>query len=117
MARLQRPAVASPRVSKEGPLAAALLASGIGSAALGLFSLLTAALAPLRDALSHYSSVGPLSGLTLIPMALWVAAWAVLHTKWRDKEKNFSIIFAVTMLLVLVGLAGTFPPVYELVAQ
>ncbi len=116
MATFQRPITTRPPVSKEGPLAAALLASGIGSAALGLFSLLAAALAPLKKMMTLYNPVGPLSGMTAFPVMLWLLAWAVLHIRWKDKEKSFAKIFTVTIMLVLVGMAGTYPPVYEYIA-
>lgn len=117
IARLQRPAVVGPPVSKEGPFAAALLASGIGSAALGLVTILSALSRSLKQLMVIYEPVGPVSGITIIPVALWLIVWVILHFKWRDKEKSFPKIFAATMLLLMVGLAGTLPPVYKLFVQ
>ncbi len=49
-----------------GPAAAAILASGIGTLALALFTCLTQALAPLNRALSFYDPAGSLSGETTL---------------------------------------------------
>jgi hypothetical protein len=37
-----------------------------------------------------------------------------LHFRLRDRELNLSRGFLLTMLLLAVGLAGTFPPIYQL---
>ena len=112
-ARLRRPVIMGTPVSKEGPLAAALLASGIGSAALGVSTVLAKMTGLLSRMMTLYRPVGPMSGMTAYPVLLWLVAWVVLHFRWRDKEKSFSKVVSLTIMLVLVGLIGTFPPLYE----
>ena len=67
-------AVAKP----DGPLAAVLLAAGIGSFALGLFTTLAEASTGFRDRLVLNAGVGPLSGKTVWATVIFVVAWAVL---------------------------------------
>ena len=49
-----------------GPAAAAILASGIGSLALGLSTTLAQAIAPVKEALNFYDPAGSLSGETTV---------------------------------------------------
>jgi hypothetical protein len=97
-----------------GPAAAAILASGIGSLSLGLFTCLTQALATLNVVLSFYDPVGSLSGETTLAVGAWLIAWAILHVLWRVKSVNFAKVFAVTLALIGLGLLGTFPPFFQM---
>lgn len=97
-----------------GRAAAAILASGFGSLALGLFTCLTQALAPLDVALSFYDPVGSLSGETTLAVVAWFAAWALFHLRWRSKSVNFTKVFTVTLMMIGFGLLGTFPPFFQL---
>ncbi len=92
-----------------GPAAAAILAAGIGCLALGLLTTLVQALAPAREVLNFYSPTGPMSGKTILATAVWLVAWAMLHFLWRSEQVDFGKIFAVTLLLIALGLLGTFP--------
>ena len=62
----------------DGPLAAVLLAAGIGAFALGLFTTLAEASAGFRDRLVLNAGVGPLSGKTVWATVIFIVAWAVL---------------------------------------
>ena len=83
-----------------GPAAAAILASGIGCLALGLFTTLAQALAPIKEALNFYSPTGPMSGKTILATAVWLVAWAMLHFLWRSEQVDFGKIFIVTLVLI-----------------
>lgn len=54
-----------PSALPDGPLAAALLAAGIGAFALGLFTTLAEASVGFRERLILNAGVGPLSGKTV----------------------------------------------------
>jgi len=54
-----------------GPAAAAILASGIGSMALGLFTTLAQAITSIKNALNLYDPAGPLSGKTTVAVVVW----------------------------------------------
>ncbi|MCH8281818.1 MAG: hypothetical protein IIC96_14175 [Chloroflexi bacterium] len=97
-----------------GPAAAAILASGIGSLALGLFTCLTQALASFNGALSFYGPAGSLSGETTLAVVAWLAAWAILHRMWIRQQVDFGKVFVATLILIALGLLGTFPPFFQL---
>lgn len=97
-----------------GPAAAAFVASGIGSLALGLVTTLAEASQPLRSALILYAPAGPLSGKTTLAVVCWLAAWGVLHMMWRSRSLDFGPVSWWTYGLIVLGLLGTFPPFFEL---
>jgi hypothetical protein len=99
-----------------GPVAAALLAGGIGSAFFGLIVLLSEVSEGFGAALNWYNPVGPLSGKSTLGIAAFFIAWAVLHSMWKNREINFSNISTLSLILLAVGLLGTFPPVWHLFA-
>ncbi len=92
-----------------GPAAAAILASGIGCLALGLLTTVAQAFAPAKEALNFYSPTGPMSGKTILATSVWLVAWAMLHFLWRNEQVDFGKIFVVTLVLIALGLLGTFP--------
>jgi nucleoid-associated protein YgaU len=97
-----------------GPAAAAILASAIGSAALGLVTVIATASEAVKSLLTFYEPVGPLSGKTTVAVVIWLVAWAELHGRWRKKEVDFRRVFALTLVLLTVAVVGTFPPYYNL---
>lgn len=97
-----------------GPVAAALLAGGIGSAVFGLIVLFAAISESFATALNWYNPVGPLSGKSILGVGIFFIAWLVLHSMWKDKEVNFDGISTASLVLLAVGLLGTFPPVWHL---
>jgi hypothetical protein len=99
-----------------GPAAAAIVAAGFGSALLGLIVTIVEASKPLKAAMTFSASVGPLSGKTTVAMLGWLLVWAVAHWLWRDRNVGFGRVTVATVILVAVGLLGTFPPVYETIA-
>jgi hypothetical protein len=97
-----------------GIAAAALLASGIGCAALGIFIVLVELSPAIKSALTFNKGVGPLSGKTILAVAVWLVSWVVLHFAWRRRQVSFGKVWAATLALVGVGLIGTFPPFFQL---
>jgi hypothetical protein len=99
-----------------GPVSAALLAGGIGAAVFGLVTLIY----EINDesafaaSLGWVKPVGGLSGKSSLGILAFFVAWAILHYLWKDKETNFARISAVAIALLVVGLLGTFPPVWHL---
>jgi len=96
-----------------GPAAAAILASGIGSMALGLFTTLAQAITSIKNALNLYDPAGPLSGKTTVAVVVWLVAWGILHGLWKKKQVAFARVFIATVILIALGLLGTFPPFFE----
>lgn len=99
-----------------GPVAAALLAGGIGSAVLGLVTLIneTNTTSAFSKSLVWVKSVGGLSGKSSYAIIAFLLAWVVLHFVWKSKEIKFDSISIVAFVLLAVGLLGTFPPVWHL---
>lgn len=97
-----------------GPLSAAILASGIGSMAYGFFVTLTEGSTAIKHLLTFSHAVGPLSGKTMLGVMVWFIAWIILHITWKNREVNFGKVFKVTMILITLGFVGTFPPFYEM---
>jgi hypothetical protein len=97
-----------------GIAAAALLASGIGCAALGVFIVLVELSPAIKSALTFNKGVGPLGGKTILAVAVWLVSWVALHVAWRRRELSFGKVWAATLALVGVGLIGTFPPFFQL---
>ena len=97
-----------------GPAAAALLAAGIGSLALGLFVILAEASNSVKNALNFYNPVGPLSGKTTVAIVIWILSWMILHSSWKNKQVSFAGVFTASLILIILGLLGTFPPFFDL---
>jgi hypothetical protein len=100
--------------AKNGPLAAAMLAAGIGSLVLGLMTVLCENVTAFGNFFNFINSVGNLTGKTWMAILAWLISWAILANKWRDQEVDFGKIYRVTLILVGLGLLGTFPPIFDL---
>lgn len=96
-----------------GPAAAAILASGVGSFALGVFTTLAQAMTAIRNALNLYDPAGPLSGKTTAAVVIWLVAWAVFHGLWGNRQVNLTKVFIATLVMIALGLLGTFPLFFE----
>lgn len=102
--------------STNGPAAAALLASGIGSAAMGIVTILAETSGRTAIFLSQVKLVGPLSGRLGIGIFLYLVSWLGFGFIWKGKNVNFSRAAAVAFFLLVIGLLGTCPPVSALIA-
>jgi uncharacterized membrane protein YdcZ (DUF606 family) len=99
-----------------GPVSAALLAGGIGSAAMGLITLIFEMndKSAFAKSMAWNKGVGGLSGKSTLSIIIFFIAWAILHYVWKDKETDFARISSIAIALLIVGLLGTFPPVWKL---
>jgi hypothetical protein len=99
-----------------GPVSAALLAGGIGSAAMGLITLVYEIndKSAFAKSMTWSKAVGGLSGKSMWAIIIFFVSWAILHYIWKDKETDFARISSIGIALLVVGLLGTFPPVWEL---
>ncbi len=93
-----------------GGAAAALLAAGIGCFALGVLSVLTTVFDPLSEALKFYRLADDISGVSTLMIAVWLLFWLILHRRWKQRQVRFPPILTLTLLLIALGLLGTFPP-------
>lgn len=99
-----------------GPVAAALIAGGIGSAVIGLMTVIAAASPAIRDSLAWSAPAGPITGKVLAGVIAFGGSWVLLHHALRDREVSFTQAAAVSLVLLSVGLLCTFPPFYVLFA-
>ena len=100
----------------DGPGAAAILAAGIGVFALGLLTTLAVISASLKGFLEDFQGsvgVGSLAGKTTLTVAAWLVAWAGLAFAWKGKNPNVRRVFLVALVLIILGIIGTFPPFFE----
>jgi hypothetical protein len=95
-------------------VAAALLAGALGSAAIGIATVLAEASSQVADAFKWSPAVGSLSGNIGVGLIIYFASWIALHSVLRRKNVNFTRITIVAFVLLAIGLLGTFPPFFEL---
>ena len=99
-----------------GPVAAAMLAGGIGSAVLGIATLVY----ELNDKSAFATSmtwvkpVGGLSGKSGLGIIAFILSWVILHFILKGKETKFGQMAAIALAGLVIGLIGTFPPVWHL---
>ena len=103
-----------PQNPANGPIAAAVLACGIGCFLLGVLAVAADGSKSLAAALNFYHPTGPLSGVTTIAIALWLFCWAVLAARWRNKTLAFAKVSAFAFVFLALGLLLTFPPFGDL---
>ncbi len=100
----------------DGPGAAAMLAAGIGIFVLGLMTTGAVLSSDLKDFLADFQAgrgVGPLAGKTTLAVLAWAISWAVLATLWRGQDVDLRRYFGIALVLGLIGVVLTFPPVFE----
>ncbi len=107
-----QPTPSSVAEKPDGPVAAVLLACGIGSFVLGLFTVLSEASQGIHDFLPFNDRVGPLSGKTTLAVAAFVGSWIVLGYAWRKRDMDLKPVLIVTVVLVAIGAVLTFPEVF-----
>ncbi len=95
-------------------MAATLLAAGIGSLFLGIMTSLSEGIHPVENFLNFYNPVGALTGKTWVAIVAWLISWAILGSQWKDQEVDFGKVFKVTLILIALGLVGTFPLFFDL---
>lgn len=97
-----------------GPAAAAILAAAFGCFAMGLFYVVSGASAVCNRLLSMYQPAGALSGVSVACCIVWLAVWALLHSRWQRRNVAMRPISILSLLLLAGALLLTFPPVARL---
>ncbi len=54
---------------------------------------------------------------TTVGVVVWLIAWAVLNSKWKDQVLNFGKMYKVTLVLVVLGLLESFPLFFDLMGH
>jgi hypothetical protein len=101
----------------EGPISASILAAGIGTLALGVLTTLAEASATVKEFLTFNQGVGPLSGKTILTVAVWLGAWAILHPALKNRPFESRRALVLALIMIALGLLLTFPPLFQLFAS
>ena len=91
-----------------GHIWAAFLAAGIGSFVVGLVVLLNETGVFVSPTL--YGPAGGVSGRTTIAVVVWLFVWLLLHARWKHQRLESRRLLLVTLVLIALGVLGTFPP-------
>lgn len=94
----------------DGASLAATLAAGIGAFAMGFFVIIHEA--GIYSAPSLHAGAGGLSGRSTFAVITWLAAWAILHRRWRAGSPEPTTVLWWTVALALAGVVLCFPPVW-----
>ena len=97
-----------------GPGAAAILAAGIGCAAMGVLAFAGDASDAIGKALNIYNPTGTLSGVTTFAIIIWLVAWLVLNRLWHLRTVSMVSVNVTAVVLLIVGFVLTFPPFMDL---
>jgi hypothetical protein len=97
-----------------GPGAAAILAAGIGCAAVGILAFAGDASQAIGKTLNFYSPVGTLSGVSTLAIIVWLVAWFALGSTWRERTVDLAKVNVIAFVLLVVGFLLTFPPFMDL---
>jgi len=97
----------------EGPVAAAVIAGGVGVLALGIFTTLSEMSTTIGDLLNLYNPVGSLSGKTVFAVVIWLVTWAVLHRVYGDRGFETRKTLTLALIGIALGTLGTFPVFFE----
>jgi hypothetical protein len=97
-----------------GPGAAAILAAGIGCAAMGILAFAGDASSAIGKALNVYNPVGTLSGVSTLAIIVWLVAWFALSRLWAAKTVPMARVSGAAFALLAVGFLLTFPPFMDL---
>jgi multisubunit Na+/H+ antiporter MnhG subunit len=95
-----------------GAALAAFLAAGIGALGLGLVVFLNEL--GVFEVPAIYEPAGGVTGRTAAGVGIWLVAWAVLHSRWKDRRMESSGLFAMSLILIAVGFVLCFPPVWHI---
>jgi hypothetical protein len=102
-----------PQHKPDGPLAGMLLAAGIGTFFLGLFTTLAEVSADFKDFLTLNDSVGPLSGKTIFAAALFIVSAVVLVPLLARRDGLLRRATIAFVVLTVLGYLGTFPTFFQ----
>ena len=93
-----------------GTAMASFLGAGVGAFSMGAIVLLNET--GLFAAPTLYAPAGGVTGRTTIATIVWLISWGLLHYRWKAREIAPAGVYAMTLILVALGVLGTFPPIW-----
>jgi len=100
-----------------GPVAAALLAVGVGSVVLAILVVWAEASVSFKESLAYDDDVGPLAGKTIWAVVAYLVSWLVLGLAMRRREVSLRTAGIVTAVLLALAFIGTFSPFFEMFTE
>jgi hypothetical protein len=97
-----------------GPGAAAILAAGIGCFMVAIFAIVADKSASIKSLMIFYKPTGPLSGVTTSAILVWLISWAILELRWRRRAISPGRVSTAALVLLVLSLLLTFPPIADL---
>jgi hypothetical protein len=97
-----------------GPVAAVLLAAGIGSLVLAGLTIWAEASKGFSDSLAYDLEVGPLSGKTIWATVAFFGSWGALTVLLRRRDIDLAKVGITAAVLIGLALVGTFAPFFQL---
>ncbi len=101
-------------VIPNGPGAAAILAAGIGCAAVGILAFAGDASDAIGRLLNFYNPTGTLSGVTTVGIIVWLVSWLILNRLWQGRTVSMMTTNVLAFTGLVVGFLLTFPPFMDL---
>lgn len=80
---------------------------------MGLLTSLAQASTSAKTFLTLSTAVGPLAGKAVFAVVIWLVAWLILHLTLRKSNVEFKTALTITLILVALGLLGTFPLAFQ----
>jgi hypothetical protein len=93
-------------------MGASMIASGIGALVLGIAIVLAEVNPDFKTFVTWNSGVGPLSGKTGLSIIAFIISWVALHYAFQRRAVSLTTAFLITLVLLVLGLLLTFPPVF-----
>jgi hypothetical protein len=100
----------------DGPVAAVLLAAGIGALVLAVLTVVAESSESFAESLAYDLEVGPLSGKTIWATVAFLASWGALTAALRNRQVGLGKVAIVSAVLIGLALIGTFAPFFQLFA-
>ncbi len=97
-----------------GPGGAAILSAGIGCFAIGVLTLIGDGSKKMAGLFTFYRPTGPLSGVSMLGIVVWLVIWLVLARRWRTKVVAIGRMNLAAFIFLALGLLLTFPPIGDL---
>jgi hypothetical protein len=97
-----------------GSGAAAILSAGAGSFALAVLAFAADKSALFKSSLIFYRPTGPLSGVTMVAILIWLLCWCILEWRWQRRNVAIGSVSIIALALLGLSLLLTFPPFVDL---
>ena len=109
----EQPVEAAPE-KPAGPVAAVLIAAGIGALVLAILTVWAEASVGFKDSLAYSDRVGPLAGKTIWAAVAFFVTWGVLTLAFRGRRVDLRKATVVSLILIGLGYLGTFSPFFRM---